>query len=274
MSRLVGCHQKRWTSSTDSHKDFALEHLGLNSIQIKALTKIAHRHNVNIHLYADDTQLNTSFRPEDSKRAMEQLELYIEEIRARMGSHFLKLNDSKTEFLIFGTEQDIHRVSEWSVTVGGIAILPSATARNIDAYLDREMYMKCHINNTTRTCYSQLRSLTQIRKYLSTEAIIKLCHAFITSRLDNMNSILFKIPDYQIQRLQNIQNNTARLINKLKKTDHITPVLIDLHWLPVEQRIKFKILLLVYKCLNDQAPPLSRKPARTFPARTSLSALL
>ena len=61
-----------------------------------------------------------------------------------------------------------------------------------------------------------------------------------------------KISDYQLHKIQLILNNTARLIHG--PSDHITPVLKELHWLPVEKRIEFKILLLVYKCLNEQAP--------------------
>ena len=113
-----------------------------------------------------ESQLYTSFLPEDSRQAMERLERCIEDIRLWMNHHFLKLNDSKTEFMIFGTKQDITKVSELSVTVGGNKIMPSSTARNIGAYLDAAMNMGCHVNNTIRSCYYQLRAISQIRKYL------------------------------------------------------------------------------------------------------------
>ena len=220
----------------------------------KHLTKIAHQYGINIHLYADDTQLYTSFKPETSESALIRLELCIEDIRQWMARHFLKLNENKTEFMVFGSKTDLDRVTGCSITVGGCKILPSSTARNIGAFLDTEMNMHCQINNTIRACYIQLRAISQIRKYLSLPAVIKLCHAFITSRLDNMNAIIYKLPDYQIKRLQKIQNNTARLIFRLKRSAHITPMLKQLHWLPVSQRIVFKILLLVYKSINENGP--------------------
>ena len=69
-----------------------------------------------------------------------------------------------------------------------------------------------------------------------------------------MNSLLFNIPDYQHYRLQLILNNTARLIKKPGKTSSVSAILKELHWLPIPQSIEYKILLLVYKCVTEQAP--------------------
>lgn len=80
-------------------------------------------------------------------------------------------------------------------------------------------------------------------------------HAFITSKLDYCNSLYYGLPKYLLKRLQCIQNSAARLVVQASKFDHVTPVLIKLHWLPVRFRIMFKILLMVYKCLHDMAPP-------------------
>ena len=221
----------------------------------KPLTKIAKQHKINIHLYADDTQLYTTFKPEESEEAMDRLEQCIEDIRKWIASHYLKLNDSKTEFMIFGSPHDTTKVTAWTVSIGDTEIFPSSSVRNIGAFLYPELNMRSHINNTIRACYAQLRPVAQIRRYLMTEAASKLCHAFITSRLDNMNSLLYKLPDYQIHRLQLVQNNTARLIKKLKRnSEDISDTLEELHWLPVEHRIKYKILLLMFKCHVQIAP--------------------
>ena len=128
----------------------------------KPLTEIAKQHNINIHLYADDTQLYTTFEPEESEEAMDRLEQCIEDIRKGMASHYLKLNDSKTEFMIFESPHDTTKVTAWTVSVGDTEIFPSSSARNIGAFLDPELNMRSHINNTIRACYAQLRPVAQI----------------------------------------------------------------------------------------------------------------
>ena len=94
-------------------------------------------------------------------------------------------------------------------------------------------------------------------------------------RLDNGNALLFGLPKYQIQRLQSIQNCAARLVKRHSKFDRASPLLFELHWLPVEQRITFKILLFVFKSLNGLAPfYLSDLISTYVPSRSLRSASL
>ena len=81
-----------------------------------------------------------------------------------------------------------------------------------------------------------------------------LVHAFVSSKLDYCNSLLYNIPKYVHNKLQFVQNAAVRLITCSRKYDHITPILIDLHWLPIAERIKFKILLLTFKALHEKSP--------------------
>ena len=103
-----------------------------------------------------------------------------------------------------------------------------------------------------RTCFQC--ALYAICIYLTHEATAKLIHALISSRLDNCNSLLYGLPDILITRLQRVQNTAARILTKTRKFSHITPVLQELHWLPVRKRIDYKILTLTYRCLHDLAP--------------------
>ena len=79
-------------------------------------------------------------------------------------------------------------------------------------------------------------------------------NATVTSRLDYCNSLLYGAKQSNIDRQQYCQNNAARIISKIHKFDHISHVFKELHWLPVEHRISYKILLLTYKALNGHAP--------------------
>ena len=104
------------------------------------------------------------------------------------------------------------------------------------------------------SCQYHLRNIAKIRKYLSEDTSQILVHAFISSKLDNCNSLLYGLPKHLLNRLRLIQNTAARIVTLSKRFDHITPILFKLHWLPLGYRIHFKILLLVYKCLNGLAP--------------------
>ena len=93
--------------------------------------------------------------------------------------------------------------------------------------------------------FYHLRRIAKIKSYLSEVTTIAFIHAFITCRLDNGNAVLYGLPKYQIQRLQCVQNCAARLVKRYPKFGHTSPLLFELHCLPVEHRIVFEILLLV-----------------------------
>ena len=116
------------------------------------------------------------------------------------------------------------------------------------------MSLKNHVSNVVRSASFHIRNIGRIRKYLDPHATEQIVHSFVTSRLDMGNSLLFGLPQDQINRLKRIQNAAARLVTLTKKRSHITPILRELHWLPVDSRIKYKLLLIVFKALNDLAP--------------------
>ena len=114
--------------------------------------------------------------------------------------------------------------------------------------------IKSQINNVCKSAFYALNNIRKIRKYLDSHSTQRLIHAFISSRIDNCNSLFCGLPVAEIEKLQRVQNAAARLVTGSKRTEHITPTLQNLHWLPVEQRIKFKTALLVYKALNGMSP--------------------
>ena len=124
-----------------------------------------------------------------------------------------------------------------------------------------------------------LYNIRQIRKFLTVQSTKTLIHTFASSHLDYCNALLFGLPKYQLDRLQKVQNAAARVTFQIAKFDHITPALIDLHWLPVMFRVQFKLLLFVYKSLHNQSPSyikdlLSLKPAANYALRSSAQSLL
>ena len=99
-----------------------------------------------------------------------------------------------------------------------------------------------------------ITNISKIRSYLDRESTEGIIHAFVTTNLDYCNAILYGLPKVLLNRLQLVQNRAARIVTFTKKYEHIPPGLIDLHWLPVDYRITYKILLLVYKAINGFSP--------------------
>ena len=121
--------------------------------------------------------------------------------------------------------------------------------------------MTDQISHVTSSAWYHLHRLGQIRKFLDLASAARLIHAFITARLDQNNGLLYGVPAYQTHKLQRVQNAAARMLTLQSPSQilHITPILFDLHWLPVLFRIEYKLLLLVYKALNGLAPHYLRE---------------
>ena len=111
-----------------------------------------------------------------------------------------------------------------------------------------------HISSICKSASYHLRIISRIRKFLSTKTTEILVHAFVSSKLDHSNSLLYNVPKCTLKKHQSVQNAAARLITCSRKYDHITPILKELHWLPISERIKFKIMLLTFKALHQQSP--------------------
>ena len=101
-----------------------------------------------------------------------------------------------------------------------------------------------------KSAFYHLRTISRTRKYLSTQTTEILIHAFVTSKLDECKSLIYNVPKNVIKKLQSVHNAAVRLITRSRKCDNITPILFDLYWLPVSERIKFKILLLTFKAAS------------------------
>ena len=130
--------------------------------------------------------------------------------------------------------------------------------------------MEAHVQRICQAGYYQLRNIAKLRRYMDQSSLETIIHAFITSRIDYCNSLLCGANQCVIRKLQMLQNAAARVLTQTRKVDHITPILKNLHWLPVQQRIVFKLLVITFKCVHNLAPRYlcellhSYQPARNF----------
>ena len=149
------------------------------------------------------------------------------------------LNHDKTELLVLHARHRPQPPLE-SILVCSDVIYSSNSAKNIGAWFDTVMSMDKQINSICQSAFYHLRNIAQISEHISFRHCETLIHAFVTSKIDHYNILLSGL----------VQNSAARPLTGTHKHEHITPVLRDLHWLPVHERIRFKILLRTFKCLN------------------------
>lgn len=126
--------------------------------------------------------------------------------------------------------------------------------KNLGVEFDKVLSMSSHVNKMVQSSSFHLRNIGQVRNRLTEKATKSLVQSLVISRLDYDNSLLCGLSQELMNKLQLVQNKAARMITLTKRRDHITPVLRTLHWLPIEVRVDFKILLLVYKALHGFAP--------------------
>ncbi len=224
------------------------------------LARIIDAHPVMRHGYADDTQVYVTFKLNDINsllHAISILEACVRDIRAWMVRNKLQLNDDKTELLLVAPKHLLARILQLDpkVSVGSAVIRPSEAVKNLGAMFDRNMDMAKQVNQVCKSVYYNIRQIGKIRRHLNSVTCATVVHALVTSRLDYNNGLLVGLPDKMLSRLQLAQNCAARLVKGVRKHDHITPVLRSLHWLPVKQRITYKILILAYKVVHSVSPP-------------------
>ena len=141
-----------------------------------------------------------------------------------------------------------------SLTVGSASVSFSSSVKNLGVVLDCRLTMQPHVLSVVCAANLEIRRISSIRHLLSTEATITLVSALVLSRLDYCNSLLSGCPQSVINQLQRVQNNAARLILRLKKSEHISPHLASLHWLPVSERIHYKASTIVFNTLKTSWP--------------------
>ncbi|XP_029938415.1 uncharacterized protein LOC115381268 [Salarias fasciatus] len=244
----------------------------LFNLYMLPLGDVIRRHGISFHSYADDTQLYIAVSPDDSG-PIETLFNCISDIKSWMAVNFLQLNQDKTEVLVIGPEGQREKILPKLRD-----FKPAQSVKNLGVIFDSELNFIPHIKNITKIGFYHLKNIARVRPFLSQASTEVLMHAFISCRLDYCNALLSGLPKKNISNLQLLQNSAARVLTRTRGRAHITPVLQSLHWLPVRFRIDFKVLLLVFKCLNGLAPSyladlfLPYRPSRAL--RSSGSALL
>lgn len=140
------------------------------------------------------------------------------------------------------------------VLVAGSPIAYSVKLKSLGVTLDKDLSFDQHVGNIVKASNFNIRALRHIRPMLDRTVANTVACSIVSTRLDYCNSLLHRTSSKNLQRLQRVQNTLARVVTGTRKYDHIKPVLRELHWLPVAQRVQYKVALITHKVLNSSQP--------------------
>ena len=199
------------------------------------------------HSFADYMIIRGVCPPDEISELLHFMQSCISDVKARATVNMLKLDDDKTELLLDTSNRTNHLHNlPTSITIGNAHIPFKQSGKNLCIPFDCHLTNNAHVSNIARTCYFELSRLTSIRIFLTSTATATLVSAFVLSRIDYCNSLLFGSTHDVTSNLQRIQNYACRVILRLPKLSSITIHLKSLHWLPVKVRSIYKIACLCF----------------------------
>ena len=227
------------------------------SYYTRSVGRIIELHDLKYHIYADDVQIYEFFDPNcdgDATCTLFRLSQCVNDLQSWMLTNRLKLNQSKTEFFVASSPHHYQLLKHLTLPLSDQEIISSPTVRNLGVIFYHSMTMANHITVLSRSVNWQLRNLYRIRKFLDIKTLQNIVRTLILSKSDYCNSLLYGIDKKQLNRLQVLQNRCARLIFRQPRRSHATPLLRSLHWLPIPERIQFKVLCLCFKAFHQKSP--------------------
>ena len=190
-------------------------------------------HTIIQHSFADALQLQMSAPPDRISELLHPIQSCISDVKAWATANMLKLNDNETELILVTSKRTKHLHNlPTSIIIGIAQISIKQSVKNLGFTLDCHLAINAHVSNIARTCYFALRHLSSIHRFMTSTATATLVSAFVLSRIDYCNSLLFGSTHDVTYNLQRIQNYAARVILRLPMSSNITTHLKSLHWFP------------------------------------------
>ena len=227
----------------------------LFSLYIAPITQLAISSGVNIAQYADDSQLYIHLQSNNSNSSITAVKDCFTVLHKWFAANGLQLNATKSEAIVLGTPAMLRcNTGLTELNLEATALPLSTCVRNLGVYIDSQLTFNQHVDKLCQTSYYHISSLRHVRNCLDVGIAREIASCIVGSRLDYCNAILYGTSKQNLHKLQLIQNTLARVVVGVRKRDHITPVLQQLHWLPIAYRIKYKIALLTFKTLTSKRP--------------------
>jgi len=236
---------------------------------VSPIDDVVRAHQMHYHQYADDLMLYTALTPSMFCDLSSMTEC-TDAVSAWFMENALLLNPGKTEAVIFGTRQRLAGVASLGgLNVAGSTVQFSDALKLLGVTLDATLSFDKHVSNVVRACNFHIRALRHIRPLLTLEAAKTVAVSIVGSRLDYCNSLLYGTTERNFDRLQRVQNILARAVLQASWSASAHGLLQELHWLPVRQRVRFKVAAVTFKAKYCGLPAYLGDDLRDYqPART------
>jgi len=210
---------------------------------------------VQYHQYADDTQLYTAVKSGADTESIKNIESCSCAVRDWFARNGMLLNPDKSEVMLIASPSVAKTFADGSgVAVAGSPITFTVKLKSLGVTLDKTLSFDEHVKNVVKASNFHIKALRHVRPLLNKSIANTVACSIVTTRLDYCNSLLYGTSKANLEKLQRIQNTLARVVAGTRKREHITPVLKDLHWLPVEQQINYKVAVITHKLLQEKQP--------------------
>jgi len=193
-------------------------------------------------------------RPSSVNCLADRVSACSDEVSSWTRSKRLQVNPSKTEVLWCSFSRRQHQIPTSPVRIGSTYVLPVTSVRDLGLYIDCDVSLQTHVTTTVRSCFAALRQIRNVRQCLPQHALLSLIRALVVSKVDYCCSVLAGVSRQLLYRLQSILNAAARLVFSVMRSERITPLLRELHWLRVPERITIRLCVPTHRCLNGSAP--------------------
>ena len=233
----------------------------------KELSDIVNKHKMQLQLYADDSTVYLKLNPANTTEinlVISTIQNCISEIKKWMTANYMKLNDDKTQLIIFGKPFNLKKYpTDYNILINDNEIkslnlndpgTKDEEGKSLGVMLENDTKMKRQISTVRKSSFNAMHNLRNIKEYLTVDTKLTLIKSLILSKLDFCNSLYTNIPQYQITTLQRLLNYCIRFIYNLPKRTSVSDYYLKSHILPIHLRIQFKSLLIVHKCFHACAP--------------------
>ena len=199
------------------------------------------------------TKLLLSFTVNDSAWTTQSVNSDLQRIRNWCFNNCSMLNPDKTKLIVFGSRRMSSKLLDFKLSPLGNDINPAQSVKDLGVISDPTLSFDNHISTVVSSCMSKLSKISRIT-FFDKQLLETMINAYVFCERYYCSSVWSSTSACNIRKLLYIQNFAARTICNVRKYDHISPVLRNLRWLPVNTQLYCRDATLTFKCMTDQAP--------------------